>query len=109
MANSSGNIVISLQTLLLRQPFLVGGRTALSLHGFSHYLRREEKQIHHYGPEPAPSWLNKLPLEARFVYHNSDALFRNEPTTFGTTSLAWNVKDKSQINADPIVGAAPST
>ncbi|SEI14368.1 transcriptional regulator with AbiEi antitoxin N-terminal domain [Rhizobium tibeticum] len=100
------HVVISLQTLLLRQPFLVGGRTALSLHGFSHYLRREEKEIHLYGPKAAPSWLNKLPLETRFVHHNSDALFRNEPITFGTTSLDWNVKDNSHIIVDPIQGGS---
>jgi hypothetical protein len=31
------HVVISLQTLLVR-PFMVGGRTALELQGFAHYL-----------------------------------------------------------------------
>lgn len=100
------HIVISLQTLLMK-PLIVGGGTALSLHGFSHYLRRDdEREIHLYGPEVAPSWLNKLPMEIKFVYHNSAALFRNEPITFAHTSLGWNLKDGSHANADPIHGGS---
>ncbi|MHC1551243.1 type IV toxin-antitoxin system AbiEi family antitoxin domain-containing protein [Phyllobacterium sp. K27] len=97
------HVVISLQTLLMK-PLLVGGGTALSLHGFSHYLRREEKEVHLYGPQEAPTWLNKLPLSVAFVSHNSAALFRNEPIHFGLTSLGWNLKDGSHINDDNIPG-----
>lgn len=97
------HVVISLQTLLMK-PLLVGGSTALSLHGFSHYLRREEKEVHLYGPEEAPTWLNKLPMSVAFVSHNSEALFRNEPIHFGLTSLGWNLKDGSHISDDNIHG-----
>lgn len=89
------HVVISLQTLLMK-PLLVGGGTALTLHGFSHYLRRDEQEVHLYGPEDSPTWLNKLPLQIAFVSHNSGALFRNEPIHFGLTSLGWNLKDSSQ-------------
>ncbi|URK89460.1 type IV toxin-antitoxin system AbiEi family antitoxin (plasmid) [Rhizobium sp. RCAM05350] len=88
------HVVISLQTLLMK-PLLVGGGTALSLHGFSHYLRREEKEVHLYGLEEAPTWLNKLPLPIKFVHHNSAALFRSEPITFELASLGWNLKNDS--------------
>ena len=66
--------VISLQTLL-DLPLVVGGRTALELKGFAHYLAHETKQVHLYGPKHPPAWLNKLSLGIRFVYHNSNRLF----------------------------------
>lgn len=88
-------VVISLQTLLLRSPLTVGGRTALELQGFAHYLKETEKEVLLYGPKPPPTWLYKLPLSVRFLYRNDRTLFRNEPVHFGTTSLAWDVaKDK---------------
>lgn len=86
-------VVISLQTLLLRAPFYVGGRTALELQGFAHYLSHETKTVHLYGPEKPPAWLDKLNLPQRFVYHNSATLFRNDPITQGLGSLAWNVAE----------------
>lgn len=66
--------VISLQTLL-RQRLVVGGRSALELQGFSHYLARKTRQVHLYGPKRPPSWLHNLPFSVRFVYHNSEKLF----------------------------------
>ncbi|TWS99841.1 type IV toxin-antitoxin system AbiEi family antitoxin domain-containing protein [Reyranella sp. CPCC 100927] len=84
-------VVISLQTLLLRNPLTVGGRTALELQGFTHFLKEAETEIHLYGSKPPPSWLYTLPLKVRFLYHNDRTLFRNEPVHFGTTSLAWDM------------------
>jgi len=86
-------VVISLQTLLLRTPLIVGGRTALELQGFAHYLPHETKSVHLYGPKKPPAWLKKLNLPQRFVYHNSATLFRNDPITFGLSSLAWDIAD----------------
>ncbi|MCC5808736.1 MAG: type IV toxin-antitoxin system AbiEi family antitoxin [Ectothiorhodospiraceae bacterium] len=86
-------VVISLQTLLLRTPFIVGGRTALELQGFEHYLSHEAKTVHLYGPKRPPGWLKKLTLPQRFVYHNSARLFRNDPVTFGLGSPAWDIAD----------------
>lgn len=97
------HVVISLQTLL-KKPLLVGGATALSLHGFSHYLRREEREVHLYGPEEAPTWLGKLPLPVAFVSHNSAAMFKNEPIHFGLTSLGWNLQDNSHVSEDKVHG-----
>src|SRR5580700_1826256 len=51
--------VISLQKLL-DQNLIVGGRTALELQGFAHYLTQETKEVHLYGPKRPPAWLNKL-------------------------------------------------
>lgn len=88
-------VIISLQTILQRTPLVVGGRTALELQGFAHYLSHEIKTVHIYGPKKPPNWLQKLSLPQRFVYHNSATLFRNEPITFGLGSLAWDISKGS--------------
>ncbi|WP_097462109.1 type IV toxin-antitoxin system AbiEi family antitoxin domain-containing protein [Mangrovitalea sediminis] len=62
-------VVISLQTLL-DHPMSVGGRTALELQGYAHYLSHAQKHIHLYSDSKLPTWLHKLPLEQRFVTHN---------------------------------------
>jgi hypothetical protein len=69
-------VVISLQKLL-REDLVVGGRSALELEGFAHYLAHEKKEVHLYGPKRPPAWLSNLPLTVRFVYHNSERLFRS--------------------------------
>jgi hypothetical protein len=71
------HVVISLQALL-GYPLLLGGRTALELQGYAHYLPQHQKEVHLYGPKPPPQWLHKLPLDTRFLYHNDRALFRHE-------------------------------
>ncbi len=86
-------VVISLQTLLLRTPLHVGGRTALELQGFAHYLSHQTKTVHLCGPEKPPTWLDKLNLPQRFVYHNSATLFRDDQITQGFGSLASNIAD----------------
>jgi hypothetical protein len=69
-------VVISLQTLLGR-PYTVGGRTALELQGFAHYLSGRHREIHLYGVGKPPGWLSKLHLEDQFVLHNADRLFKS--------------------------------
>jgi hypothetical protein len=82
-------VVISLQTLL-RYPFVIGGRSALELQGYAHFLSREQREVHLYGPKPLPGWVDKLPLEQVFVFHNSARLFRGEQDTHAHVSLDWN-------------------
>jgi hypothetical protein len=79
-------IVISLQALL-EYPLLVGGRTALELHGYAHYLTQELKEVHLYGTTPPPRWLHKVGLGVHFRYHNDRRLFRSEPITNRLTRL----------------------
>jgi hypothetical protein len=62
-------VVISLQTLL-KHPSSVGGRTALELGGYAHYLPQTQQQIHLYCDNKLPAWLLKLPLPETFVIHN---------------------------------------
>jgi hypothetical protein len=70
-------VAISLQTLL-GCPYTVGGRTALELQGFAHYLSGHPREIHFYGTGKPPGWVTKLKLENRFVFHNAERLFRRE-------------------------------
>jgi len=88
-------VVISLQTILQFSPLIVGGATALELHGFAHYLSPEIKSIHLYGPQAPPKWVNNLSLPQQFIYHNDARLFRNDPVHYGIASLAWNIKSNS--------------
>ncbi len=96
-------VVISLQTLL-EFPVIVGGRTALELQGYAHFLSQEQKEVHLYGRQPPQSWLYKLPLSVRFVFHRSSRLFRNDPITRGLTSLSWNIKTHESVSTDPLQG-----
>lgn len=97
-------VVISLQTLL-EYPLVVGGRTALELQGYAHYLPQATKEVHLHGPKPPPSWLYKLPLDIRFVWHNDRKLFRNEPLTHALATLNRNVEKGERKSADPVHGS----
>jgi hypothetical protein len=90
-------VVISLQTLL-EQPFHVGGRTSLELQGFAHYLTFARHSVHLYGPHKPPGWLGKLELPQTFIYHNSATLFRNDPVTKASTSLARDLEKDTGRN-----------
>lgn len=83
-------VVASLQTVLLRDPLYLGGLSALELHGFAHFVQQGAPLVHLYGPKPPPRWIHRLPLEAKFAYHNDRTLFRNDPIHRGLTQASWN-------------------
>jgi hypothetical protein len=62
-------VVISLQTLL-GFPVSVGGRSALELQGYAHYLSQTQSDIHLYTDQKLPAWVSKLPIEQSFILHN---------------------------------------
>ncbi|HFD87770.1 MAG TPA: hypothetical protein ENJ35_08870 [Gammaproteobacteria bacterium] len=62
-------VVISLQTLL-EFPVSVGGRTALELQGYAHYLPQSQKFVHLYADRKLSCWVFKLNLEQTFIAHN---------------------------------------
>lgn len=73
--------VISLQTLY-QLPLAIGGRTALELQGYAHYLSAAgPREVHLYGDNAPPPWLKRLTLDTTFVFHNAKKLFRNQPIT----------------------------
>lgn len=47
--------VISLQTILNFSPLVIGGRTALELQGYAHYLTQSTIRVHLYGPKAPPA------------------------------------------------------
>lgn len=58
---------------------LVGGLTALDVNGYGHYIPLGNRpQVHLYGREPGPKWLNKLMNDVSFVTHNMARLFADE-------------------------------
>ncbi|MCH8543865.1 MAG: type IV toxin-antitoxin system AbiEi family antitoxin [Alcanivorax sp.] len=59
---------------LLPEPVYVGGLSALAEAGLGHYLDVSES-LHLYSPARAPAWLGKLPLQTRFVWHNTARLW----------------------------------
>jgi hypothetical protein len=66
--------VLSLQTLL-DYAIVVGGRTALEMQGYAHYLPATRREVHLYGDERPPTWLADLTLDVAFRYHPSQKLF----------------------------------
>ena len=88
-------VVISLQ-MLLGHRLVVGGRTALELQGFAHYLGQAEREVHLYGPARPPSWLDDLPLEFPFHYHNSRRLFADDGVEAWFASVAGAIDDNSR-------------
>jgi hypothetical protein len=86
-------VVISLQTIL-EQSLVVGGRTALELQGYAHYLPSRTKEVHLYGPKRPPGWLEHLRLGERFVYHNDQKLFRTEASMRDFKSIGWTADEE---------------
>src|SRR5216684_2165907 len=56
-------VVISLQTLL-GYPLIVGGRTAVELQGYAHYLPHQTKEVHLFGSEDIPRDIKDLASNA---------------------------------------------
>jgi hypothetical protein len=88
-----------LQTLL-GYPLTVGGRTALELQGYAHYLAHRTKEVHLYGPERPPIWLGNLRAGVRFLYHNSQKLFGSEDVRRAIKDLASTAHAKRGTAAD---------
>jgi len=91
-------VAISLQTLL-NCPLAVGGRTALDLHGYAHYLSQATTEVHLYGSKPAPRWLAKLRAGARFLYHNDRRLFAKAIFTESPNDITSKLAERSSTAA----------
>lgn len=86
-------VVVSLQTLL-KTPVSIGGKTALELQGYAHYLPQNLKSVHLYSDVKLPSWLYKLSLKQKFVVHNR-LRFLPE-VNIGTDNLSLNTPTKAE-------------
>ncbi len=95
------HVVISLQ-MLLNVPVVVGGRTALELQGFAHYVSSSGPQeVHLYGDLPLPGWVSRIDLDTRFVFHNAKKLFREESTT-GSLGAASEVAENQSATLQDV-------
>jgi hypothetical protein len=95
-------VVISLQTILNYSPLLVGGRTALELQGYAHYLPQSTTAVHLYGPKAPPAWVHKLGLQTKFIYHNDRRLFHAGRVVKEKNSIKWNVEKGEALDvAEP--------
>lgn len=99
------HVVISLQTLLA-VPVIVGGRTALELQGFAHYLPVDDTQeVHLYGDRPPPGWTGKLDLDARLVFHNAKRLFQEGVFLHGLDGTSAGFQDQAAVTNNRIHGS----
>lgn len=85
-------VVISMQTLLV-YPILIGGRSALELQGYAHYLPQAQNKIHLYSNRKIPSWLYKLPIKEKFVCHKQSRLWSHEYSFRSPISLNEEIKN----------------
>jgi hypothetical protein len=70
-------LVVSLNALA-NLPVAAGARTALELHGFSHYVSTTgAREVHLYANEVFPGWVSRVPVDTKLVLHNAHRLFRN--------------------------------
>ncbi|MEE8060082.1 MAG: type IV toxin-antitoxin system AbiEi family antitoxin domain-containing protein [Pseudomonadales bacterium] len=92
-------VVISLQTLL-GFPVSLGGRTALELQGYAHYLSQSQKSIHLYSDKKLPSWVFKLDLKEEFVYHSRLRLFPEIEISSDTLSIVGSQYIEEGVQLD---------
>jgi len=89
-------VVISLQTLL-GYPVSVGGRTAMELQGYAHYLPQSQSFIHLYSDQKIPSWLSKLAIDQSFIVHNRSRFLPVSALSLGVLSLTEPVSEGDMI------------
>jgi hypothetical protein len=71
-------LVLSMQHLL-GLDVSVGGRTALDLHGYTHFVLSQTQTpvVHLYCAKPLPAWVEQIQVDAKWVVHARDRLFEN--------------------------------
>jgi hypothetical protein len=82
-----------------------GGVTALSDHGFGHYVELGQfKTIHLYGKDSLPSWLNSLLPDVTFVRHNEKKLLgKGDPSSW----INLNQEFTAEMSRDMHEGIEP--
>jgi hypothetical protein len=92
-------IVYALQNIL-NMDVTVGGLTALEMQGFAHYLSlSEKKNIHLFGKDKMPGWINSLLADVTFTWHNDKELlgreYRTKARPTGTKGLTSFVTERA--------------
>ena len=95
------HVVVSLYGLL-HLPAVVGGRTALELHGFSHYASSTGlREVHLYGEPPFPTWVRKLTLDPPLVFHRASKLFGTRHLAAAAGRVSWNPQAQRFTGSPP--------
>jgi len=110
-------VVISLQ-VLLGYPVSVGGRTALEVAGYSHYVYQQQQAVHLYTDCKLPAWLWKLPDMPVFVSRNRSRFLPaladySDQLTLESTGAKPRLPDALELEdwgpwSWPLVRAAPA-
>ncbi len=95
-------VVISLQTLL-GLPVSVGGRTAIEMQGYEHYLSHKREFIHLYTDTKLPGWVSKLPVGICFAVHKRSRFLPN--VTENLDPLPLFAEDSDNNSGDTLPGA----
>lgn len=81
-------VAVSLQSVL-RLPVAVGGRTALNIQGYAHYLPLGgEERIQLYAETSLPGWLKRLDIGVSFETRNAGRLFPDDGIAKGVKLLS---------------------
>ena len=88
-------VVISLQAVL-HFPVSVGGRTALDLQGYAHYLSQSPQVIHLYSDKKLPGWVSKLSVGPKLEFHNRTRFLPKIDQQPDKLSISASVTDKSE-------------
>lgn len=93
-------VVVSLQTVL-DYALIIGGRSALQMQGLAHYVSSAERELHLYGPESPPKWVDELKLGVVVRYHNSSRLFPDWAAARSATRKGRKIETAWSELADP--------
>ena len=96
------SVILSVQRLRPPLP-LLGGRTALELMGYGHFVSPTGPQeLHLHGRDPPPLWVRRL-LGPRLVFHRA-RLFRDDPVLGPTERLGRDSDHIRRPDRDGVVG-----
>ena len=87
-------VVISLQAVL-HLPVSVGGRTALELQGYAHYLSQSPQVVQLFSDKKLPGWVSKLQTGQNFEFHNRTRFLPKIDQQIDKLSLSAHALDES--------------
>jgi hypothetical protein len=99
------SIVFSLQSTV-KTDAVIGGLTALEMHGLSHYLSFSgNKTVHLYGKDPLPKWVMNLDVNVKFIKHSTKGFFESKENEKQkdqfTIEREWDNEGRKLIVATP--------
>ena len=97
-------VVVSLQ-MVMNRPLAIGGRTALELDGYAHFVGLDGmREIHLYSDQPPPRWLQGLPIPTALVFHNAGRLFQRGAVSKSLGMLRKNLSGDIAAEPSPLCG-----